>query len=125
MENSDISAWVRQLRHRGLKQGYTVTVTVDELRDVVDHYNGCCTICDAEAVTFDTIFFRSIVPVSQANVYPVCMKCKDLYCQSELPDVYFSDAIDKERYVNIIKYALTLNGGETIRLTMRKTLGLD
>lgn len=123
----DVSVWLRQSRNRAKKYKCFSDISQDDIHYLLKINNDNCGYCqNNKAATLDYLYsLRSGAPNVQANIMPVCQGCKMIKGQNNLTFLYNLQHLTEERFVDIIKQALSLKHGDIFKTFLKDTHGVD
>lgn len=115
-----LSSWVRQLRHRAKKHNLFNDLSILEIQDVINQYDGKCSLCDKNYDILDMAFpLREGAPNIQANVIPLCYECKDLKKNEDILFMVSNGLITKDKFTLLLKKCFNNNHGDRLAAYVR------
>jgi 5-methylcytosine-specific restriction endonuclease McrA len=119
-----LSSWVRQLRHRAKKHNLYNDLTIQEIQSVIREYDNLCCFCNQLSEVLDMAFpLRNGAPNVQANVLPLCKKCKNIKGNDDLITMFTSNIIERDKFLTILKSCFNRNHGDVLRIHVRALSG--
>lgn len=124
MDSKAVSSWARQSRYRAKLHGVLNDITIEQLTENLNDFEGKCAYCRKLAETFDHVFpIKNLAPNVQANILPICKKCKKNKKNVNIIDMYNSKLISEPVYISVIKYIFTKKHGTLVKEYFKKFTG--
>ena len=110
-----LSSWVRQLRHRAKKHNLFNDLSINEIQEVIEQYNGLCCLCSNRYDLLDTAFpLRDGAPNVQANVLPLCNDCKEIKKNDDILCMVSNNLISSDKFTLLLKRCFNNNHGDRL-----------
>jgi 5-methylcytosine-specific restriction endonuclease McrA len=123
MDKFKISNWARQTKYRAKKYGSHNNLDVEALLELINS-NRDCKYCGKPMRHLDHIFpLKDGGPNVEANVVPICSKCKNKKGNNNIIKMLMNGHITPERYKEILAKALAVDGDETLRNYIKEITG--
>jgi hypothetical protein len=124
MDKKQVSNWIRQSRYRAKKQGIQCDISIEEVLDILNNYDGRCAYCDSIATSLDHPFpLKDEAPNVSANVLPICKSCKNNKKINNIMVMYNSGILSEEVYVRIMKNILDGDKSGTLKKYVKRLSG--
>jgi hypothetical protein len=125
MDNKIISSWIRQARYRANKRNIYTELSITDVQQIVEDFDGNCAYCEAKAETLDHPFpIKESAPNIPANVLPSCKKCKTDKKANDIVWLFMQGKLEKPKYLTILKSMFSRSGGDTIKKHVQTVTGI-
>lgn len=125
MDNKVVSNWIRQARYRAKTHDILSDLEIDDVQNILTHFEDKCAYCKAEAETLDHPFpLKTSAPNTPANVLPTCKPCKGVKKNNDIVWMFTSGYIHKAKYLEILEFMLDQRGGDTVKSHVRRATGM-
>ena len=126
MNNRIISSWVRQARYRAKSNGIYTDLEVEDVQEIIQHFDRKCAYCGAEATCLDHPFpLKTSAPNVPANTVPCCKSCRDDKRVNDIVWMFAEGFMTQERYLDTAKFMLSLRGGKDIKKFFQMATGIN
>lgn len=127
MENTKISNWVRQARHRAKKHNVHNDLNINDIHIIINDGNGKCAYCKSTPLcSLDHPFpIKDNAPNVPANVIAICKRCKEIKKNNDLNWMLSTKHLTESEYMDLLKQLLIKRGNMYIKMHIKKISGLD
>jgi len=125
MDNKIVSNWIRQARYRAKTHDILSDLEIDDVQNIITHFEGKCAYCEEPAETLDHPFpLKTSAPNTPANVLPTCKSCKGVKKNNDIVWLFSHGHIEQKDYLAILEFMFNQRGGETIKNHVRRATGM-